>query len=123
MAKTEKIPITEPIWSSAHIATLNTDNLQNTGSITSIRCGRIISIAGQVKPIAGGISGWLKPLATLDSNDVPMVARTVYAYASYNGVHDMIALELLTDGTLRTRNGQGTVNDSWITIPNQIVFG
>lgn len=111
--------------STAKIAANNTTNI-SSGTITSIKSGNLVQISGQIKAASAGIGAWLQTLCTLSSEAKASTARTVWAYANYNNNWEFVALELLADGTLRTRISSGSgnkiVGNSWITIPNQIIF-
>ena len=111
--------------STAKIATIDTTNIQS-GTVTSIKSGNLVQISGQIKAASSGVGAWLQTLCTLSSDAKADNARSVWAYANYNNNWDMVLLELLADGTLRTRISSGAgnqiVGNSWITIPNQIIF-
>ena len=111
--------------STAKIAVNDSTNIQS-GQIASIISGNLVLISGQIKASSSGVGAWLQTLCTLSSEAKANNTRTVWAYANYDNNWDFVPLELLTDGTLRTRISSGAghqiIGNTWITIPNQIVF-
>lgn len=111
--------------STTKIATNNTTNVAS-GQITSTQSGNLIAINGEIKTVSDGVGAWLQTLCTLDADTRPSAGRTVWAYATYDGTPQFVGLELLTDGTLRTRitssAGHQLTGNTWVTIPNQFVF-
>jgi len=110
--------------STAKIATNDTTNISD-GQITGTISGNLLEISGQVKA-AADVGAWLQTICTMQTETRPSTGRTVWAYATYDNTPQFINLELLSDGTLRTRMtsspGHKINANTWIVIPNQIVF-
>jgi hypothetical protein len=73
---------------------------------------------------SGGIGAWLEPIMTLPSLELPSSSGDIWAYGVYDGTEKMVRCEVLTDGTVRTREtSAGTHSITSLQFPNSIIFG